>query len=158
MNNYSKQRQIILDTLKNTKIHPTAEQIYEMVLKVDPKISRSTVYRNINILCENNQILKISMLVGPDRYDYIWKKHYHAICEMCGNVWDFNFEFNEEEMSKQNVDKSRCILVYNKVDKINKFEQSMLKTFDYETCYIEAKNNKGVFDLKALIRNRLTNL
>ena len=101
MNNYSKQRQIILDTLKNTKIHPTAEQIYEMVLKVDPKISRSTVYRNINILCENNQILKISMLVGPDRYDYIWKKHYHAICEMCGNVWDFNFEFNEEEMSKQ---------------------------------------------------------
>lgn len=64
----------------------------------------------------------------------------------------------EEEMSKQNVDKSRCILVYNKVDKINKFEQSMLKTFDYETCYIEAKNNKGVFDLKALIRNRLTNL
>lgn len=101
MNNYSKQRQIILDTLKNTKIHPTAEQIYEMVLKVDPKISRSTVYRNINILCENNQILKISMPVGPDRYDYIWKKHYHAICEMCGSVWDFNFELNEEEMSKQ---------------------------------------------------------
>lgn len=101
MNNYSKQRQIILDTLKNTKVHPTAEQIYEMVLKIDPKISRSTVYRNINILCENNRILKISMPVGPDRYDYIWKKHYHAICEMCGNVWDFNFELNEEEMSKQ---------------------------------------------------------
>lgn len=61
----------------------------------------------------------------------------------------------EDEMKKQGVDKSKCILVYNKVDKINKFEQSLLKTFDYETCYIEAKNNKNILELKSLIRNRL---
>lgn len=61
----------------------------------------------------------------------------------------------EKEIEKQGVDKSKCILVYNKVDKLNKFEKSMLKTFDYETCYIEAKNNKNILELKALIRNRL---
>lgn len=61
----------------------------------------------------------------------------------------------EQEIEKQGVDKSKCILVYNKVDKLNKFEKSMLKTFDYETCYIEAKNNKNILELKTMIRNRL---
>ena len=101
MNNYSKQREIILDVIKKQKMHPTAQDIYNIVNINYPNISRSTVYRNINILVNNNIILKIKMQNGADRYDYIWKKHYHAICEMCGNVWNFNFEFNEEEMSKQ---------------------------------------------------------
>ena len=55
-NNYSKQREIVLETIKKTYTHPTAEQIYEMVSKVDSKISKSTVYRNINILGESEQI------------------------------------------------------------------------------------------------------
>ena len=50
MNNYSKQREIILEVIKNNRTHPTAEEIYILVTKKEPKISRSTVYRNINIL------------------------------------------------------------------------------------------------------------
>ena len=49
MNNYSKQREIILEVIKNNRTHPTAEEIYILVTKNEPKISRSTVYRNINI-------------------------------------------------------------------------------------------------------------
>ena len=52
MNNYSKQREIILEVIKNNRTHPTAEEIYILVTKKEPKISRSTVYRNINILVE----------------------------------------------------------------------------------------------------------
>lgn len=100
MNNYSKQREVILETLKNTYTHPTAEELYNMVHEKYPKISKSTVYRNINILLENNVIRKIKMQSGADRFDYIFKTHYHAICERCGKVFDFMYEFENEELKK----------------------------------------------------------
>ena len=71
MNNYSKQREIILEVIKNNRTHPTAEEIYILVTKKEPKISRSTVYRNINILVEKGIIEKITIATGPDRYDYL---------------------------------------------------------------------------------------
>ncbi len=48
MNNYSKQREIILETFKYLN-HPTAEQIYDKVHQDNPTISKSTVYRNLNV-------------------------------------------------------------------------------------------------------------
>lgn len=100
MNNYSRQREIILEMLKNTYTHPTAEELYNMVHEKDPKISKSTVYRNINILVENNFIRRIKMQSGADRFDYICKEHYHVICEKCGKVFDFMYDFKKEELKK----------------------------------------------------------
>ena len=46
------------------------------------------------------------MSVGPDRYDYIHQMHYHAICENCGQVFDFQYPFPvkgiENHIQKQN--------------------------------------------------------
>lgn len=98
MNNYSKQREEILEVTKENKMHPTAEEIYQLVIRKNPKISKSTVYRNINILLEQGIIQKITMSVGPDRYDYIHQMHYHAICEVCGKVFDFQYPFPVKEM------------------------------------------------------------
>lgn len=92
MSNYSKQRECILNIIKNLNTHPTAEEIYEEVYKVDEKISKSTVYRNINTLVETGKINKISMPVGPDRYDYPYKIHSHIVCEKCGKVFDFYYD------------------------------------------------------------------
>lgn len=100
MNNYSKQREIILETLKSTNTHPTAEELYNMVHEKYTNISKSTVYRNVNILVENNVVQKIRTQSGADRFDYIYKKHYHAICERCGKVFDFIYEFDNEKLKK----------------------------------------------------------
>ena len=43
MNNYSKQREEILEVIKENKMHPTAEKIYQLVIRKNPKISKSTV-------------------------------------------------------------------------------------------------------------------
>lgn len=98
MNNYSKQREAVLEVIEKSKIHPTAQEIYELVLKKEPKISRSTVYRNINILVEQGKIKKITMSLGPDRYDYIYDRHAHIICEKCGKVYDFYYNFNNNQI------------------------------------------------------------
>ena len=98
MENYSRQREEILDVLKDSYNHPTAEEIYILVTKKETKISRSTVYRNINILVEKGIIEKITIATGPDRYDYLHKEHYHAICKVCGKAFDFYYKFEKDNL------------------------------------------------------------
>ena len=101
MNNYSKQRELVLQVIKENLTHPTAEEIYLYVIQKQPKISRSTVYRNINILVKMGKIKKISMLKGPDRYDYLHKEHCHVICKKCGRVFDFYHDFKCDEITNK---------------------------------------------------------
>ncbi len=100
MKNYSRQREEIIKTVQESYDHPTAEEIYLSVKTKDPDVSRSTVYRNLGVLVENNLINKISMLVGPDRYDAVREKHNHAICTKCGKVFDFKYDFEYEKLKK----------------------------------------------------------
>ena len=99
MSNYSKQRKIILEIF-NLLDHPTAEQLYDKVHQKYPTISKSTVYRNLNVLIENKVLKKISLLSGPDRYDYIGKEHSHIICERCGKVFDFVYHFQNDNLKE----------------------------------------------------------
>lgn len=62
----------------------------------------------------------------------------------------------EQELAKQNVDKSKCILVYNKCDLLNRMELSVLKDYGYTCCKIQAKHNQGMAELKACIRQKLS--
>ena len=101
MNNYSKQREAILDVMKENRTHPTAEEIYKLVLEKEPQISKSTVYRNINILVNLGKIRKLNMTVGPDRYDYLYKEHSHAICEKCGKIFDFYYDIDKDKISNE---------------------------------------------------------
>lgn len=112
MENYSKQREEIIEVLENAYDHPTAEEIYSRLKQNLSSSSRSTVYRNLSLLVKKKQVLKISMPVGPDRYDLIRKQHNHAICIKCGKVLDFtyNFDFENLKNSVYNQTKIECSL------------------------------------------------
>ena len=100
MKNYSRQREEIIKVIKDSYNHPTAEEVYMTVKAKDPGVSRSTVYRNLTLLVEEKMINKISMKVGPDRYDYVREPHNHVICSKCGCITDFCYGFEYEEMKK----------------------------------------------------------
>ena len=102
MKNYSRQREDLLSILKNSKSHPTAEELYNSIKEKIPSVSRGTVYRNLKDLVDEGYIIKISMASGADRYDYIHKKHNHIICKSCGTVKDFEYNFDLEDV-KQSV-------------------------------------------------------
>ena len=102
MKNYSKQREDLLNILKNSRSHPTAEELYEKAKEKIPSVSRGTVYRNLKDIVDEGYIIKISMASGADRYDYIHKKHNHIICKSCGTVKDFEYNFDLEDV-KQSV-------------------------------------------------------
>lgn len=100
MEKYSKQREEVFNCIKDAKNHPTAEEIYMLLKENNPNISRGTVYRNLNLLVDKGIVKKISISNMPDRFDYVCKSHSHAVCEVCGGVFDFNFELNENELNK----------------------------------------------------------
>ena len=93
MEKHSKQRGEIINILKESYSHPTAEEVYLIAKEKNPNISRGTVYRNLNFLVEKGEIIKIDMNTGSDRYDYLRKEHSHIICAECGKVIDYYHDF-----------------------------------------------------------------
>ena len=87
---YSRQRKVILEDLKNRKDHPTAEMVYQSVIKEVPKIGIATVYRNLNALVNSGEILRIPGMDLPDRFDGNANKHYHIRCRTCGKIEDID--------------------------------------------------------------------
>ncbi|WP_456325100.1 Fur family transcriptional regulator [Desulfonauticus submarinus] len=88
----TKQRQIILKTLKKVKTHPTADEVYDMVRKELPKISLGTVYRNLEIMSEMGIIQKLELAGHQKRFDGNPEPHLHIRCLECGKVVDVDLD------------------------------------------------------------------
>ncbi len=84
----TKQRQVILEELKNSASHPTADEVFLMVRQRLPRISLGTVYRNLELLSENGMIQKLDWSGRQKRYDGNFESHYHIRCLSCGRVED----------------------------------------------------------------------
>jgi len=95
----SKQRSAILDAVKNTKCHPTADWVYTEVRKSIPNISLGTVYRNLARLAEEKVITKLNMGTSSEHFDGNVKPHYHVACVECERIFDIeenvNFDINK---------------------------------------------------------------
>ncbi len=85
------QRQLILEILKSTTAHPTADWIYEQARKEIPNISLGTVYRNLKILKEEGLIIELTD-GKQSRFDARIDNHYHFKCEKCGSIYDIEPE------------------------------------------------------------------
>lgn len=92
MKNFSRQREAILDVLRSTDTHPTANWIYGKVRERLPNISLGTVYRNLSLLSEAGEILCIN--VGDDflHYDGDVSSHLHLHCKACGDITDIRLD------------------------------------------------------------------
>ena len=89
---YSRQRESIKASLMNRHDHPTADALYASIREEFPNISLGTVYRNLNLLVETGEILKLTCGNGPDHYDGNVAPHYHFVCRSCGAVIDLPME------------------------------------------------------------------
>lgn len=85
---YSRQREAVLTYLRSTKSHPTAETVYLQIRKEFPRISLGTVYRNLNLLAEQGEILRLSCGDGVEHFDATVRPHHHFICRKCGVIMD----------------------------------------------------------------------
>ena len=90
MRRYTKQKEAVLKILRNTKAHPTANQIYDDVRQDIPDISKGTVYRNLQVLAEDGAISVLIIHGTQSRYEIKQQGHYHFRCEKCGRVFDLD--------------------------------------------------------------------
>jgi Fe2+ or Zn2+ uptake regulation protein len=96
----TKQRQMILSIIRNTDCHPTADWVYQEARKEIPGISLGTVYRNLQLLVKEQEILELTSIGKFSRFDGNTDPHYHFICTGCGGVKDMKMKalniLNEE--------------------------------------------------------------
>ncbi len=96
---YSKQREKILELLKDSKKHPSADAVYEKIKESFPSISLGTIYRNLGVLHEQGLINRIIHTGSADRFDANMYDHSHFYCEKCGSIYDVESDFQAEKLS-----------------------------------------------------------
>ncbi len=97
---YSRQRQMIYNFLMTRKDHPTADVVYRNVRQEYPNISLGTVYRNLTLLADRGEILRLQVGDGVDHFDADTSKHCHFFCSSCGAVTDMQLDCLEEMLAK----------------------------------------------------------
>lgn len=100
----SRQRERILNILRNTKSHPTADTIYLEMKDEFPDLSLGNVYRNLNILVDTGMIQRLDFGSTFNRFDGNCETHPHFICEKCNCVSDLELteDFNPGDFIKNN--------------------------------------------------------
>ena len=83
-----RKRDAILNCVRATTSHPSAEWVYENVRTQMPDISLATVYRNLSLFKEQGLIRSLGTVNGVERFDGNTEPHVHFICTQCGGVQD----------------------------------------------------------------------
>ncbi len=109
----SKQRDMIMNYLQQIHGHVSAEEIFKNMNNDGQKISLATVYRNLNILCEMNEIRKIAHPVDGYQYDKTSRPHYHMHCVKCDSIIDLEAPYREELNKILEKDSDVKILSHN---------------------------------------------
>src|SRR4030043_1277198 len=111
----TKQKEAILEVLRGTTSHPTADWVYSEVRKEIPNISLGTVYRNLRLLCQSREILELDLCGNLSRFDARQDDHYHFRCEKCGQVFDIDEPVNAD-MDKIATRRTGFRIIYNRLD------------------------------------------
>jgi Fur family peroxide stress response transcriptional regulator len=86
------QRLSVLEYLRDSKAHPTAEEIYEYLIKRIPTISLTTIYNTLNLFVEKGLVVTLTVTGAVVRYDYNIIPHHHFLCKRCGKIIDIDIE------------------------------------------------------------------
>ena len=85
-----RKRNAILDCLRGTTSHPSADMVHEMLRPEHPDISLATVYRNLSLFKNQGLITSVATVRGIERFDANTEPHVHFICSGCDAVIDLH--------------------------------------------------------------------
>jgi Fe2+ or Zn2+ uptake regulation protein len=80
------QRRAVLDALSKAKGHPSAEDVYLIVKRENPRVALGTVYQALSVLEEVGVIGSKHWAESPTRYDLNVEPHLDIRCTSCGEV------------------------------------------------------------------------
>ena len=86
------QREAIIDAAFSTTEHYTAEELLGMARRIEPSVSRATVYRTLPLLVESGLLKEIDLGKDQKHYDpnFVSHPHHnHLICVDCQKIVEF---------------------------------------------------------------------
>ena len=92
----TKQREVVLQVIRDAEEHLTANEVFDRAKQLLPTISFATVYNSLRFLKDAGHIGEISFGNGASRFDALTSRHDHAICTNCGKLVDMEIELPPE--------------------------------------------------------------
>ena len=93
-------RQAILNVVAQNPGHLSAQEVFPLVRRVNPKIGLATVYRTLDILAQMGILNRFDFGDGQSRYELAANDkeghHHHLVCVGCGRIIDYS-DFIEKE-------------------------------------------------------------
>ena len=83
-----RKRDAILEYLRGTNAHPSAETIYTDLKQQIPDLAMGTVYRNLTHFKQQGLVSSVATVNGVERFDANTDPHIHFICNDCDAVID----------------------------------------------------------------------
>jgi Fur family peroxide stress response transcriptional regulator len=85
---HSRKRDEILEVIRATTSHPSAQWVYNELKPRIPDLSLGTVYRNITQFREEGSVVSLGVVDGEEHFDGDVRPHPHFVCCRCGRIMD----------------------------------------------------------------------
>ena len=110
------QRKIIAKVMSESDDHPSVDELYIRVSKIDQKISIATVYRTVKLFEESGIVTKHDFKGDKARYEELSESHHdHLIDIKTGKIIEFVDE-EIEKLQKKVAEKYGYVLVDHKLE------------------------------------------
>ena len=97
---FTKQRKAVLEVIRESDQHLTANDVFERARRLLPGISFATVYNSLRYLKQEGMIGEVRFNADATRYDRKLTRHDHAICNACGKLVDLDLPVPPEILKK----------------------------------------------------------
>jgi Fe2+ or Zn2+ uptake regulation protein len=102
----TKQRQAVLQVIRESDEHLTANEVFEDARKILRGISFATVYNSLRFLKSEGLIGEVRFGQDATRYDRTLTRHDHAICSNCNKLVDLELPI-PDGLSKEAAKRSK---------------------------------------------------
>ncbi len=102
----TKHRQAVLQAIRESDKHLTANEVFDDARQILPGISFATVYNSLNYLKKERLIGEIQFGTNAKLYDRKLTQHDHAVCDECGKLVDLELSL-PDGLIKQAASRSK---------------------------------------------------
>jgi len=122
--NATRQREEVLNIFLNSSGHRSLAQIYAQVVKTDPKIGYTTVYRTLKLLTRLGLATQLKFADGETRYESASEgaHHDHLICLDCGKIIEFE-DRTLEALQNQIANQHRFKISHHRMELYGRCEE-----------------------------------
>lgn len=107
----SYQRIKVLEYLVRKGGHPTVDEIFRALSPGIPSLSKVTIYNTLHTFVDVGLARIVDIDDAEMRYDITLSDHGHFLCEACGNIFNFEVDFdripmqglNQFEVTERNI-------------------------------------------------------